>query len=147
MSYPKSSLSKQERQRANTARYRARHPERVKVSRNTVRERELTQQKRTDPAQWGKVAIHPIRHRARQKGLEFDLTPEDLVVPTTCPVLGIPLSACGPRHSMPSVDRFDNARGYTRDNIRVISYRANELKRDASIDEIRRVLAYMEGGS
>jgi hypothetical protein len=43
-----------------------------------------------------------------------------------------------------SVDRFDNSKGYTRENVRVISNRANLLKKDADAGELRAVLTYME---
>lgn len=105
--------------------------------------------RRLTPDGWAKVVLPGIRARAKKRGLEFDLAPEDLRYPEYCPVLGIKLvpgrvegfNAC------PSVDRFDNTKGYTKDNIRVISARANSLKKDASIQEMRAILAYMEGVS
>jgi hypothetical protein len=102
---------------------------------------------RRDLKTWPRVAIAHIRKRARDTGREFDLVSSDIVVPEICPVLGIPLiaGAEAPLHNRPSVDRFDNERGYTKDNIHVISHRANHLKRDATVDEIRRLLHYMEG--
>lgn len=39
----------------------------------------------------------------------------------------------------PSLDRKDNARGY----VVVISRRANELKRDGTLEEMRAIVAYM----
>jgi hypothetical protein len=50
-----------------------------------------------------------------------------------------------PKANWPSVDRVDNACGYVKGNIRVISARANHLKSDATVEEIRSLLAYMEG--
>lgn len=69
-------------------------------------------------------------------------------MPDVCPVLGIPMSRegrKGNRDGWPSLDRLDNVQGYTRDNVRIISYRANSLKRDATPEELRAVLRYMEG--
>jgi hypothetical protein len=34
--------------------------------------------------------------------------------------------------------------GYIKGNVRVISYRANAIKRDASLDEMRLLVAYLE---
>lgn len=71
--------------------------------------------------------------------------PEDLVIPEVCPVLGIRLEF-GKSHCwhLPSLDRFDNDRGYTKDNVRIISYRANKLKNDATVEEFEAVLNYMK---
>lgn len=87
------------------------------------------------------------KYRASKKGLEFTITQADIHIPDTCPVLGIPLSTStsGRQPNSPSLDRIDNSKGYTPSNIQVISWRANRIKADASADELRRVLAYMEG--
>lgn len=84
--------------------------------------------------------------RAKERGLAFDLEYEDIVVPETCPVLGIPILYDQGRnnHHSPSLDRKDNDGGYTKDNVQVISLRANTLKKDANLEEIRKILRYME---
>ncbi len=86
------------------------------------------------------------RARAKKNGIGFSLVKEDIVIPVTCPVLGIPLykmkGRAGP--NSPSLDRIRSSEGYVSDNIRVISYRANFLKNNATVGELRKVLAYME---
>lgn len=88
------------------------------------------------------------RARSKQLGIPFDLDVEDILIPSVCPVLGIPiffkLGSRGPGPNSPSLDRFDPAGGYTKDNVVVISHRANTLKNNASLDEMERVLAYMK---
>lgn len=76
---------------------------------------------------------------------KFNICPEDIHIPLEYPVLAIPLSASGSRESRPSLDRFIPANGYVIGNIRVISFRANRIKSDATLEEMRRVLSYMEG--
>ena len=78
------------------------------------------------------------RARAKNSGLNFNIEPGDITIPDTCPVLGIPMES-------PSLDRVDSTQGYVRGNIRVISWRANKLKSDATLDELRRLVAYVEG--
>jgi hypothetical protein len=39
----------------------------------------------------------------------------------------------------PSIDRIDPARGYIKENIWVISHRANQIKSDASHEELKLV--------
>ena len=144
-------MSGKEINRRAVARYKKRHPDRVKATRRRGMAKELSryQKLRANLVTWPKAAIANIRFRARKEGREFTITAADLRVPTHCPVLGIPLKAgrgCGKHlHGSPSVDRFDNSRGYTPDNVRVISARANALKRDATVNELRLIIAYMEG--
>jgi hypothetical protein len=99
------------------------------------------------PKTWPQMILYAIRHRAKKSGLAFDLTVDDIVVPEECPVLGIKieLGAVGAKANAPSVDRFDNTKGYVKGNIRIISKRVNSLKSDATVAELKAVLAYMEG--
>lgn len=76
------------------------------------------------------------RARAEAKGLAFTISIDDIVIPPVCPVFGTPMTS-------PSLDRFDNSLGYTPENIRVISRRANTIKSDASLPEILAIARYM----
>lgn len=89
--------------------------------------------------------LQRLRRRAEEKGLAFDLTPEDIVIPLVCPVLGTPLvkDGYGQREDRPSVDRIDPRLGYVRGNIQVISMKANAIKNSATVEEVAKVLAYM----
>jgi hypothetical protein len=95
-----------------------------------------------------KVLYWVAKNRAKNKGIEFSISIEDIVIPAKCPVLDIPLYAsrgkAGP--NSPSLDRIDNTRGYIPGNVCVISYRANLLKNNSTIGEMTQVLAYMERG-
>lgn len=75
--------------------------------------------------------------RAIRKKLDFDLELEDIIIPELCPVFKAPIK-------VPSIDRIDSLRGYTKDNIRIIENRANMLKNNATIEEIRLILADLE---
>jgi hypothetical protein len=83
--------------------------------------------------------------RAKRDGVLFAIRPSDIVIPTTCPVFGTRLTRTvkqsGP--NSPSLDRLVPARGYIPENIRVISWRANDLKRDASRAELARLVDWM----
>ena len=90
--------------------------------------------------------LFQAKKRATDKGLEFDLELSDIVIPATCPVLGIKLERLDKRHAgSPSLDRIDNTKGYVKGNVRVISWRANAIKKDATVEEIRCILHYMLG--
>jgi hypothetical protein len=78
------------------------------------------------------------RKRAAARGLEFSIRRDDIIIPTSCPVLGIPLTIGGKRApSSPSLDRINPAAGYVPGNIRVISDRANRLKGARSLQVLR----------
>ena len=44
----------------------------------------------------------------------------------------------------PSIDRIDPKKGYVKDNIIVVSMRANRIENDATVDEIRKVADFYE---
>lgn len=82
------------------------------------------------------------RKRAANLNLDFDLTQEDVVVPEKCPLLGTPLifnTGFKTRDPSPSLDRIDPNKGYVKNNVWVISYRANRIKNDASFEELERI--------
>jgi hypothetical protein len=99
------------------------------------------------PERWQRKMLSILKARAKQKGWEFNLTIEDMILPEVCPVLGIELrqNSGQPSPNSPSIDRFDSRRGYVKGNVRIISHRANVLKSDATIAEMEAVLAYMRG--
>ena len=76
--------------------------------------------------------------RALKNNLEFSITIDDIVIPEFCPYLGIRLFigtyADRRRGHAPTLDRIDNSKGYTKDNIEVISDLANRMKQNASAD-------------
>jgi len=85
-----------------------------------------------------------VKSRAKIKEIPFNLDIEDIIVPETCPVLGIKIqqesgTGTNPIHS-PSLDRINPNLGYIKGNVRVISNRANLLKSNATIKELEMVL-------
>ena len=76
------------------------------------------------------------KRRAKKNNLEFNLKVEELIIPRKCPILGIPLDSRmgmspsrAPRYNAPSIDRINPALGYLKDNIIIMSYKANVLKK------------------
>lgn len=89
--------------------------------------------------------LRTVKCRAKKAGLQFDLTVENIDWPTHCPVFGFELDYKA-GHNAPngiSLDRFDNTKGYVKENVNVISRRANTLKKDATADELIKVLDYL----
>lgn len=90
--------------------------------------------------------LKSARRRARLNGWGFDLELSDIVIPYVCPIFGLPLQKGDKkRHaSSPSLDRIDSSKGYVKGNIWVISWRANELKFDATLEELETLLAALK---
>lgn len=93
-----------------------------------------------------KILLCNAKQRAKKAGLEFTLIEEDIVIPDLCPVFGFPLKREDKQtwFSSPSIDRIDNTKGYTKDNIIIVSRRANILKRDATTEELVKLALYYE---
>ena len=85
---------------------------------------------------------------AKAKGLPFDLELSDIQIPATCPVLGIELKSGrglgGRLPSSPSLDRIVASLGYTKGNVIVVSWKANKIKSDASVDDLRKIADFYE---
>jgi len=96
-----------------------------------------------------KSLVVSARQRAKEKGIPFDLTSEDFVVPDRCPVLGIPIfvgkGGYGP--NSPTLDRLIPELGYIKGNVTVISFRANLIKSDATLEEVLAVYTWMKSMS
>ena len=94
------------------------------------------------------VLLRNAKKRAKEKGLEFSLTLEDIHIPDVCPLLGIPiqrnLNGVGATPNSPTLDRIDPNKGYTKDNVWITSWRANKLKSDASLDELERLVTSLK---
>lgn len=92
-----------------------------------------------------KTLYRSCRKRAKRQGIEFSIEETDIVIPDFCPVLLQPLEYCGEdRRYWPSVDRVDNSKGYIKGNVRVISYKANMMKSDFTIEQVKNLLKLME---
>jgi len=90
-----------------------------------------------------KYMLQNSKRRANRKGIPFSLALGDIVIPEYCPILGIKLEFGGSVDTSPSIDRIDNSKGYHKDNIHVISGRANAIKRDATIEELVKITNYL----
>lgn len=93
-----------------------------------------------------------IKQRCNKLGLEYNLSVDKLAWPDVCPILGIKLrrgregfkDGCSP-----SIDRLNPNRGYTLDNVRVISRLANTMKSNATPEQLemfaKNIGSYLRG--
>jgi len=94
-----------------------------------------------------KTLYQHLKRSASKRGIDFDLNITDLyniTFPISCPVLGIPLEFHNneAQDNSYSFDRIDSTKGYTIDNLIIVSNRVNKIKSNASIDELRKIADY-----
>lgn len=102
-----------------------------------------------------KVLLRNAKKRAKEKGLDFSIEASDIVVPEVCPVFKMPLVLAhgkgkrgyNPAQDTPTLDRIDNTKGYVKGNVWVISWKANRLKNNATVDDLKRLVAALESYS
>lgn len=88
--------------------------------------------------------------RAKKQGVPFTICIQDLydIFPkdNKCPVLNKEFEWGTKTHKdlSPSVDRIVPSKGYTKENIRFISYMANRIKNNATVEILERLLEYMK---
>lgn len=81
--------------------------------------------------------------RAKKQGVPFDIAVTDIVIPSHCPFLGIPIVRAIKvlNDASPTLDRREGAKGYVKGNIRVISYKANRTKSNFTFEEMKLMVA------
>lgn len=86
------------------------------------------------------VLHRAARNRARKEGLDFTINVADVKIPEFCPLLLIRIEprrgGHGPQDASPSLDRIDNTKGYTKENVWVVSWLANKMKATASKEQL-----------
>jgi hypothetical protein len=91
-----------------------------------------------------KYLYNQLKNSAKKRNIEFSLTMVDLYelsFPISCPILKIPLffNRGTVKDDSYSIDRIDSSKGYSFDNIVVISYKANRLKSNATTEELEKI--------
>lgn len=107
------------------------------------------------PSYYHRTRINTIRNaakaRAKKSDIPFDLSLDYLVSiypeVSICPIFGVQMvwnSMSGPRSNSPSLDRIHPAIGYVEGNVVWICHRANRIKSDATLDELKKLVDFYE---
>lgn len=86
----------------------------------------------------------------KKKGLDYNISAEYLksIWTDTCPIYKVPFVRFDKSHShSPALDRLDPSKGYVKGNLAYISSRANRIKYDATADELKLILDFIEGAT
>ena len=128
-------VNKEKREQASE--YRANDPEKY----NDRSQKFRCALKKKDPVKYTCTQMRSSAvKRAKAYGYDLDITTDYLISisPVNCPVFNKPLKYGGGEKTSlsASLDRIDSNKGYTVDNVQVISNMANMMKNAATDDEL-----------
>lgn len=94
---------------------------------------------------WLKLILKNIKRRAKRKGIEFSIIPDDLIIPSHCPIFGTKLviNTGKTGADSPSIDRIDSDKGYIPCNVVIISHRANTIKSSGTAKEHQLIVDWL----
>lgn len=84
-----------------------------------------------------------VKARAKELGISFNLSLDDVIIPEKCPVFGnafIRGNCKGTKHGgnprSPTIDRIVPTKGYIKGNVCIVSMKANDIKETSSLKEL-----------
>lgn len=130
-----SKYNKTDKSRARVRRWADENPEKIKNN--------YLLRKQENPLS---LLLAQAKQRAKRKGQEFNIDSTDLIIPDSCPILKIPLFVGENKHcgNSPSIDRIDPLKGYVKNNVQIISYRANMLKNNGTLSEFKLLVEFLK---
>lgn len=128
---------------------RSKTEHRMNRSRENVRKKRLDPEYREKERQVNKATrernrivylLRAAKDRAIEQGLEFNITKDDLLIPSHCPIFGTKFQMY--TWYAASIDRKDSTKGYIPGNVWVISRKANSMKLNATPEELKKFSEY-----
>lgn len=100
----------------------------------------------TDLYHYQRIRYRAKKSNAKRLGVPFSVEFSELVWPTHCPILGIALDyfAESRQENSPSFDQNIPGQGYTKENTRIVSWRANRIKNNGTAEEHRLISEYLK---
>ena len=92
------------------------------------------------------VMLKAAKTRAKTKGLEYNITIEDVVIPEFCPVfplIKLRIDNTKAEFDSPTLDRIDATKGYIKGNVAVISHLANTIKSVGNAEQHEQIAKWL----
>lgn len=91
-----------------------------------------------------KKMLNQAKARAKRNNINFNITIDDINIPDICPVLGLTMKQQTGRakDNSPTLDRIDSTKGYVKGNVVVVSWKANRIKSNATVAELKLITEY-----
>ncbi len=128
--------------RANCKAWRSANPDKTKDQRKRLDpKKKREKQRRWEKSHPENRLVNSARTRSKSKNIPFNIELSDIIIPKICPILGLELkvSITGKlQDTSPSLDRINPKLGYVKGNIRIISWRANTIKNNATLEELEK---------
>ncbi len=140
------------------SRYAKENKEKVNAKNKRVREsnpeRTKEWQKKNyanNKANWTPISkeyamLKAAKTRAKAKGLEYNITAEDVVIPEFCPVfphIKLRIDNTKSEFDSPTLDRIDASKGYVKGNVAVISHLANTIKSVGNAEQHEQIAKWL----
>jgi hypothetical protein len=132
--------------------WREANKEKLKEYENSPQRKEFHKQwlkdkKKEDPCRF---IFYSAKQRSKAANVVFNITKQDVldVYPrdNKCPMLGLTLkiNTEKTKENSPSLDRIVPEKGYVKNNIIIISHKANRIKNNASLEDLERIVEYLK---
>jgi hypothetical protein len=121
--------------------WRANNPEKSKAAIDVEVEK-----RNSSPENKIKYLIGQAKVRAKRDSIEFAISLIHVYIPAHCRLQGIEICYCnvGLKDNSPSLDRIDPTKGYVPGNVWIISQRANRIKNNATLSELKALVRNLE---
>lgn len=138
---------------------RRRNKEWREKNKDTLREYEKSDFRKQKNKEWRehkrsedrfRFVWYAAKRRAKTAGVPFTISKQDIIdtfpLDGKCPMLGIQLQFNNKisQDDSPSLDRIIPELGYIPGNIQLISHRANRIKNDATLQELKMIVAFFD---